>query len=150
MGTVYLAEHTLLGSRAAIKVLRPELSEHTGIVQRFFDEARAATRVQHPGIVTVLDFGWQGSRAFLVMEYLTGETLAAAILRSGQLPPVRALHLLRQCAIAMAAAHAGGIVHRDLKPDNIFIIPDPLGGDRVKVLDFGIAKLLGDSWRVRG
>src|SRR6185503_11047667 len=147
MGSVFLAEHTMLGSRAAIKVLRPELSQQQHVVQRFFDEARAATRVADPGIVTVLDFGWHtNGAAYLVMEHLPGETLTRRIRRMGYLPSTQALGLLRQCAMAMAAAHARGIVHRDLKPDNIFIVPDPaVAGERIKVLDFGIAKLVGDG-----
>jgi serine/threonine-protein kinase len=147
MGTVFLGEHVMLGSRAAIKVLRPEYSHQQHVVQRFFDEARAATRVADPGIVTVLDFGWHTSgAAYLVMEHLAGETLTGRIRRAGHLPPAQALAIVRQAAMAMAAAHARGIVHRDLKPDNIFIVPDPaVASERVKVLDFGIAKLLGDS-----
>ncbi len=147
MGTVWLAEHTLLGSRAAIKVLLPEMSEQKRIVERFFDEARAATRIQDPGIVTVLDFGWHSASAYIVMEHLNGETLTARLVKSGTLPPLTALRMLQHCAIAMAAAHARGIVHRDLKPDNIFIVSDPAvpGGERTKVLDFGIAKLIDDA-----
>jgi len=147
MGWVFLAEHTMLGSHAAIKVLRAEHSQQQQVVQRFFDEARAATRVADPGIVTVLDFGWHPTgAAYLVMEHLNGETLSRRVRRAGYLPPAQALAILRQCAIAMAAAHARGIVHRDLKPDNIFIVPDPaIATERVKVLDFGIAKLLGDG-----
>jgi len=147
MGTVYLAEHQLLGSRAAIKVLLPEMCEQQRIVERFFDEARAATRIQDPGIVTVLDFGRTGPSAYIVMEYLNGETLTSRLAREGQLPPLTALRLLQHAALAMAAAHARGIVHRDLKPDNIYIVSDPAvaGGERTKVLDFGIAKLIDDA-----
>jgi serine/threonine-protein kinase len=147
MGTVWLAEHQLLGSRAAIKVLLPDMSVHPKIVQRFFDEARSASRIQDPGIVRVLDFGWHEQRAYLVMEHLAGETLADRIARLHVMPPLQAVRLLQQCAIAMAAAHARGIVHRDLKPDNIFLVPDAAvgGGERIKILDFGIAKLVDDT-----
>ncbi len=147
MGTVWTAEHKLLGSRAAIKVLLPEMSMHPKIVQRFFDEARAATRIQDPGIVTVLDFGWHEESAYLVMEHLSGETITARISRLHLVPPLQAVRLLQQCAIAMAAAHARGIVHRDLKPDNIFLVADAAvtGGERIKILDFGIAKLIDDT-----
>ena len=145
MGEVWLGTHVLIGSSAAIKVLRPACSESKSIVQRFFDEARAATRIDHPSIVTVYDFGWHEGRAYLVMELLRGETLAQAIAQAGRLEAPRALRILRQCATAMAAAHAAGIVHRDLKPDNIYLVPDPLVGERVKILDFGIAKLVGDD-----
>ncbi|MBL0215788.1 MAG: protein kinase [Myxococcales bacterium] len=145
MGAVWLAEHTMLGSKVAIKVLRPELSQNQGIVQRFFDEARAASRVNHPNIVSVVDFGWQQSTAYLVMEHLQGQTVTRAIYQTGRVAPERALFIVREAAVAMAAAHAVQIIHRDLKPDNIFLVPDLSGGERVKVLDFGIAKLLGDS-----
>ena len=147
MGTVWLAEHQLLGSRAAIKVLLPDMSVHPKIVQRFFDEARSASRIQDAGIVRVLDFGWQDQRAYLVMEHLAGETLADRIMRLHLMPPILAVRLLQQCAIAMAAAHARGIVHRDLKPDNIFLVPDAAvtGGERIKILDFGIAKLIDNT-----
>ncbi len=147
MGSVWLAEHQLLGSRAAIKVLLPDMSVHPKIVQRFFDEARSASRIQDPGIVRVLDFGWHEQRAYLVMEHLAGETLAGRMERLHVMPPVEAVRLLQQCAIAMAAAHARGIVHRDLKPDNIFLVPDAavIGGERIKILDFGIAKLVDQT-----
>src|SRR5688572_20273390 len=113
MGTVYLAEHQLLGSKAAIKVLLPEMSEQKRIVERFFDEARAATRIHDPGIVTVLDFGWHNASAYIVMEHLKGETVATRLIRLDKLPIMTALRILQHCAIAMAAAHARGIVHRD-------------------------------------
>ena len=145
MGAVWAAEHVLLGSKAAIKVLRTELSQNQSIVQRFFDEARAASRVNHPNIVTVIDFGWQRDVAYLVMEHLPGTTVTRAIHQAGRVPPVRALWIVRESALAMAAAHAVNIVHRDLKPDNLFLVPDHNGGERLKVLDFGIAKLVGDA-----
>ena len=143
MGTVWLAEHKLLGSRAAIKVLQPGMSSQEKIVQRFFDEARAATRIRDPGIVTVLDFGWHNGDAYLVMELLSGATLTQR-LGMARMPPLQAMRLVQMAALAMAAAHARGIIHRDLKPDNIFIVSDPAvpGGERVKILDFGIAKLI--------
>jgi serine/threonine-protein kinase len=145
MGAVWAAEHVLLGSKAAIKVLRTELSQNQSIVQRFFDEARAASRVNHPNIVTVIDFGWQRDVAYLVMEHLPGTTVTRAIYQAGRVPPARALWIVRESAVAMAAAHAVNIVHRDLKPDNLFLVPDHNGAERLKVLDFGIAKLLGDA-----
>ncbi|HET9989944.1 MAG TPA: serine/threonine-protein kinase [Kofleriaceae bacterium] len=143
MGTVWVAEHQLLGSRAAIKVLLPDLSKQDKIVQRFFDEARAATRIRDPGIVTVHDFGWHQGDAYIVMELLTGETLTQR-LGIGRMAPLQAVRLIQLCGLAMAAAHARGIIHRDLKPDNIFVVADPAvpGGERIKLLDFGIAKLL--------
>src|SRR5262245_42206943 len=143
MGVVHAAEHALLGRRAAIKVLRSELSRNEDAVTRFFNEARAAAAIRHPGIVEVYDFGWtDDGAAFLVMERLEGESLTQRLSRV----PFRwqaALAIARQIAGALAAAHALGIIHRDLKPDNIFLVPDPdvPGGERIKLLDFGVAKL---------
>jgi serine/threonine-protein kinase len=146
MGTVYAAEHTLLGRAAAIKVLLPHLSQDQDVVTRFFNEARAATAIRHPGIIEVYDFGWtpEGA-AFIVMEHLQGETLSRRSER-GRFGWQAALSVVRQIAGALAAAHAKGIIHRDLKPDNIFMVLDPEvpGGERIKLLDFGIAKLAGE------
>ena len=147
MGAVYAGEHALLGRPAAIKVLLPELSQKQDIVMRFFNEARAATAIRHPGIVEIYDFGWtpEGA-AFIVMEHLEGETLARRATR-GRMPWAMVLAITRQIAGALGAAHGKGIVHRDLKPDNIFLVRDPEvpGGERIKLLDFGIAKLAGDT-----
>jgi len=148
MGAVYVAEHTLLGRRAAIKVLLPELSAHKEIVQRFFNEARAVTQVADPGIVQVFDFGYdQQGNAFIVMELLEGEPMDQRLVRIGRFAPVDCLRLMRQICTSLQAAHAKGVVHRDLKPENIFIVGDPAvtGGERAKILDFGIAKLSGDE-----
>jgi serine/threonine protein kinase len=147
MGAVYAAEHALLGRPAAIKVLLPELSQKQEIVMRFFNEARAATAIRHPGIVEIYDFGWtpEGA-AYIVMEHLEGETLSRRASHA-RLSWQTALAIARQIAGALGAAHAKGIVHRDLKPDNIFLVLDPEvpGGERIKLLDFGIAKLAGDT-----
>ncbi len=143
MGVVYLAEHTLLGRRAAVKMLLPEFSLNRDIVTRFFNEARAATAIRHPGIVEIYDFGFDSDgAAFIVMEFLHGVSLADR-LSHGRVSPQGVLVIARQVASALAAAHAAGIVHRDLKPDNVFLVPDPdvRGGERIKLLDFGIAKL---------
>ncbi|TMQ19215.1 MAG: serine/threonine protein kinase [Deltaproteobacteria bacterium] len=147
MGAVYAGEHTLLGRPAAIKVLLPELSQKQDVVTRFFNEARAATAIRHPGIIEIYDFGWTSEgAAFIVMEHLEGDTLARRSARSPFRWPA-VLAIARQIAGALGAAHAKGIVHRDLKPDNVFLVPDPEvpGGERIKLLDFGIAKLAVDS-----
>jgi serine/threonine-protein kinase len=147
MGTVFLGEHTLLGRHAAIKVLLPELSSKRESVDRFFNEARATTVISDPGIVQVFDFGFTADKtAYIVMELLEGEQLNLRLQRLGALAPSDALRITRQVAGSLGAAHAAGIVHRDLKPDNLFMIRDPEapGGERPKILDFGIAKL-GDS-----
>src|SRR5689334_23378485 len=144
MGVVYAAEHVVLGSKAAVKMLQPRHSFDQETVTRFFNEARAATRIKHPGIIGVFDFGKHSSgSAYLVMELLEGETLHQRIRRLGRMTARDALVVGRQIASALDAAHTAGIVHRDLKPHNLFIVADPdlPGGERVKVLDFGIAKL---------
>jgi serine/threonine protein kinase len=149
MGTVFLGEHTLLGRRAAVKVLYPQFSVRQDIIDRFFIEARATTTIGDPGIVQIFDFGIQDGVAFIVMEHLVGETLLERLRAHGALPEAEVLRLARQLALSLHAAHARGVVHRDLKPDNVFIVADPeaVGGERTKILDFGIAKLTDDPDR---
>src|SRR5215475_9414682 len=152
MGSVWLAEHIALGRRAALKVLHPEFSNRPDIVTRFFNEARAATAIPDPGIVQNFDFGQHvDGSAYIVMELLDGEPLDHRLKREGALSLGDGLRLMRQVASTLGAAHARGIVHRDLKPENIFIVRDPEvpGGERAKVLDFGIAKLAGDQGTVK-
>src|ERR1043165_1263000 len=150
MGAVYLARHVTLGRPAAIKVLHPSLSSNQDMVSRFFNEARAATAVRNPGIVEVFDFGvLEDGSAYIVMEFLEGENLGARI-RRGRLPVAATMTIVRAMARALQAAHEQGIVHRDLKPDNVFLVPDSelASGERVKPLDFGIAKLAPISGEV--
>jgi eukaryotic-like serine/threonine-protein kinase len=147
MGAVYVGHHTLLGRRAAIKVLLPALSAREDLVNRFFNEARAATSISDPGVVQIFDFGYHtDGSAFIIMEYLDGESLDARLARFGRLAVSDALRLTRQVATSLAAAHAQNIVHRDLKPENIYLVRDPEveSGERAKILDFGIAKLSDD------
>jgi len=148
MGTVYLAEHALLGRRVALKVLLPSFSRDHDIVRRFFNEARAVASISDPGIVQVFDFGIHSDGcAYIVMELLEGEPLDARLRRHGRLSPLDAVRLIRQAADSLAAVHARGIIHRDLKPENLFAVGDPAvtGGERLKILDFGIAKLTVDD-----
>jgi serine/threonine protein kinase len=154
MGAVYLVEHTMLGRKAALKVLHPEMSANQEMVQRFFNEARAASAIKSPGIVEIYDFGYHtNGSAYIVMELLEGESLSMRLnrYRSQQvpqaLPSSQALIIARQIASALAPAHRAGIVHRDLKPDNIYLVPDTeaASGERAKILDFGIAKLSSDG-----
>ncbi len=144
MGKVYLARHAAMGRTSAVKVLHPDLSRDPRLVSRFFTEARAADSIAHPSIVHIYDCGTlpEGS-PYIVMEYLAGETLRGRLLR-GPLPPRQAVELAKQAASALGAAHDKGIVHRDLKPENLFLVADASapGGKRVKILDFGLAKLL--------
>jgi serine/threonine protein kinase len=147
MGVVYLGQHQIIGRLAAIKLLRPELSANQEMVGRFFNEARTAALIRHPGLVDIYDFGWlEDGSAYIVMEYIEGETLAQALARHGRLAVDLIAVIGRQMATALAAAHAKGIVHRDLKPENVFLMPDEDMdfGVRTRILDFGIAKLGGD------
>lgn len=147
MGAVYLAEHELMGKQAAVKVLLPQHCAVPEVVTRFFNEAKSASMIKHPGIVDIYDFGKQDDgSAFIVMELLEGEELSELLQREGRLPSHRVALLGQQMAKALEAAHKLGIVHRDLKPDNVFLEPDEAakGGVRPKILDFGIAKLGGD------
>jgi serine/threonine-protein kinase len=143
MGQVFLAEHRHLKRKAALKLLAPELVGRPDLLERFFLEARATSAIAHPGIVQIFDCEIDATgRPYIVMEYLTGETLAALLARRGPLAPASAARMARTMAEALSAAHAQGIVHRDLKPENVFVQAQP--ADSVKLLDFGIAKLAGE------
>ena len=143
MGEVYVGTQQIVQTRVAIKLLREDISSDRQHVQRFFNEAITASKIKHAGIVKIFDVGFHGQRAFLIMEYLEGESLAARIRR----PPRVALHEIvdttAQLASILDATHAASVTHRDLKPDNIFVVADAelASKRRVKVLDFGIAKL---------
>ena len=141
MGAVYRAEHTMMRRDLAIKVLLPELGGKEEFVRRFEREAESASRLTHPNIITVTDFGHtpEGS-LFLVMEFLAGESLSDAI-HAGPMPTERALAIHRQILRALEHAHAAGVVHRDLKPENIMLVERDGQRDVVKILDFGIAKV---------
>lgn len=146
MGLVFAGRHTRTHKRVAIKFLLETLDpEH---VARFRQEAEVASRIGHPNIIKVLDFDTLPSgTTYIVMEYLEGESLAAR-LRRGRLGVSAALPILRQIASALHAAHGAGVIHRDLKPDNVFLIPrerDGVAVDHVKVLDFGVSKVLGST-----
>ncbi len=142
MGAVYVATHDVLQRKVAIKVLRTELTTSDEMVQRFVNEARAASAIRHPSIIEVHDFGYtDDGQAYLVMEYLEGQSLAHRLQQRGKLPEDEAVRIIRGISGALSAAHAKAIIHRDLKPDNIFMVKDQEIGERAKILDFGIAKL---------
>jgi serine/threonine-protein kinase len=144
MGAVYLAEHPAIGRRVAVKVLHKNYIRDENLLTRFLNEARAANAIRHPNIIEILDSGTiADGTPFLVMELLEGESLGTRIRRDGALPIQTAVEFCYQTASALGAAHKKGIVHRDLKPDNLFVVPDPHEPERerIKVLDFGIAKL---------
>jgi serine/threonine protein kinase len=142
MARVYEARHRFLGHRVAIKLLYPEHCTDRHLVRRFCNEGRAAAAVEHPGLVRYFDVGrTPEGDVYLVMELLVGESLHRRLMR-GPLSEAAAVAIGRQIASALAASHAHGLVHRDVKPENVFLMLDPEvpGGERVKVLDFGIAK----------
>ena len=144
MGAVYLAEHPAIGRRVAVKVLHKNYIRDENLLTRFLNEARAANAIRHPNIIEILDSGTiADGTPFLVMELLEGESLGTRIRRDGALSIQTAVEFCYQTASALGAAHKKGIVHRDLKPDNLFVVPDPHDPERerIKVLDFGIAKL---------
>src|ERR1700749_80180 len=145
MGAVYLATHLGPGRSVAVKLIAPQFMRNPEFVERFKREARAAGRLRHPNVVDVTDFGFAkvktGQVAYLVMEYLDGCTLGDVLAEEKRLPLEWVADILDQVCSAVHEAHQQGIVHRDLKPDNIWLEPNRLGSYRVKVLDFGIAKL---------
>ena len=149
MGRVYLAEHVLIGRRAAIKVLAAEIADNEDFVSRFFTEARAVNDIRHPNIVEVTDFGTFGKVPFIVMELLDGETLEQRLAHVRLLDAAAAARVVAQVAAAVGAGHEHGMVHRDLKPANIFLRNHPDYPDFVKVLDFGIAKLVAGDRNVQ-
>jgi serine/threonine-protein kinase len=141
MGSVYLGEQALIGSKVAVKVLHEHLASDASLVQRFYAEARAVNLIGHPNIVNIFDMNVVPPRRYyLIMEYLEGEPLSSA--PPGPMPPEHALPILIQVCQALQAAHGRGVVHRDLKPENIFLCRRD-GPPFVKILDFGIAKLFG-------
>src|SRR5215831_8715853 len=145
MGVVYRAEHVTIGQKVAVKLLRPEYRRNKDLVARSLNEARAAALIDDPGIVRVFDHGWlRDGSPYLMMELLSGESLRARLMRDAVIPWPMASALMRQAARVVGAVHKSGIVHRDLKPENLFLCTDPEMpfGVRLKVLDFGIAKLV--------
>lgn len=145
MGVLYVAEHLLIGRRVALKVIASEIAHHPEAVTLFFREARAANQINHPNIIQITDLveGFADSPTFLVMEILDGYTLREVLDQEKALTPIRVAEIGARIADAMAAAHRVGVIHRDLKPDNIFMCVG--GASEIKILDFGIANLSGDS-----
>ena len=141
MGTVYLAEHVKMGRKAALKVMNPGMNSDPDAIARFNREAANASRLNHPNVCGIYDFGeTPDGLIYLAMEFIEGESLTSLIEKNGHPAAPRAASIIHQAADALALAHDYGIVHRDLKPDNIMIAKGRDGSDLVKVVDFGIAK----------
>src|SRR5947208_12940711 len=144
MGQVYLAEHVKMGRESAIKVLNPSMVYDPDAVARFNREAANASRISHPSVCAIYDFGeTPEGLIYLAMEFIEGQPLTDLLEREGALPVGRAAAIFLQTAEALQAAHDLGIVHRDLKPDNIMLSKRKGGGETVEVVDFVIAKAVG-------
>ncbi len=143
MGEVVLAQHMTLGKRVAIKIMHPQYRGDTATEQRFIQETRAAARIHHDNVVGISDFGRTvDGRMFFVMEYLEGEDLGKTLRREGPMPWRRVVHIASQVVRAIGEAHRRGVLHRDIKPGNCFRVTRDGDPDFIKVLDFGLAKLL--------
>ena len=142
MGAVYLAQHTAIKKRVALKLLHADTSQNPELVARFEREAVAAANIDHPNVTAATDFGRaESGQFFLVLEYLEGKRLRD-VLSDGPMPPLRAIHIIEQVALALERTHQIGVIHRDLKPENIMLVSRQGDPDFVKVLDFGLAKVV--------
>jgi serine/threonine protein kinase/Tfp pilus assembly protein PilF len=142
MAVTYRARDTVLSAAVALKVIDRSVAENPGVRSRFLREARAAAQIRHPNVARVSHYGEQDGECFYVMELVEGETLEAKVRREGPMPLALALEVIEQAARALAAAEKCGVVHRDIKPSNIMLESDPSGSLIVKVIDYGIAKIL--------
>ncbi|QUV83809.1 serine/threonine-protein kinase [Chloracidobacterium aggregatum] len=146
MGAVYRARHVLMDTHLAIKVLHPSLVSDATSVARFQREAQAMARIRHSNAIAVTDFGVTEDQInYIVMELFEGESLRKVLEREKKLPYATAIAIARQVCGALEAAHRSGVIHRDIKPENIFLSPQPDGSYFVKVIDFGIAKIVTDT-----
>ena len=143
MGAVYQAEHALIEKKIALKILFQDLTRRPDLVARFLQEAKSASRIGHENVIDISDFGQlPDGLVFIAMEYLDGMDLGRALKTQGPLHWNRARPILMQIAKGLRAAHGNGIIHRDMKPENVYLIQREGRPDFVKVLDFGIAKII--------
>jgi len=145
MGAVFAATDLESGAPVAVKVLHSALADQPDLLERFFQEARAAAALSHPNVVEVLDTGLEDHVAYIALELLEGESLGARLSRERRLSPAEALRVLLPVIDALVTAHDTKILHRDLKPENVFLAVDADGTETVKLLDFGLAKLLENA-----
>jgi serine/threonine protein kinase len=149
MGFVFEAKHTLLGKRVALKLLKPDLAQNADHVSRFLREAKLSSQLAHPNVVSVSDFGLdEQNHIYLVVELLTGQSLAEMLEGDEAVGPREAFSIIRQVCRALEVAHTAGVIHRDLTPRNVFVAQISGRNDCVKLLDFGISRLLGGEDRV--
>src|SRR6201988_5324191 len=142
MGTTYRRRDTVLNSVVALKRIHRDTARDSEARSRCLREARTAAQIRHPNVARVSHYGEQDGECFYVMELVEGETLEMRVRRDGPMPLALALEVIKQAARALAAAEACGVVHRDIKPSNIMLESDPSGASIVKVIDYGIAKIL--------
>jgi serine/threonine protein kinase/Tfp pilus assembly protein PilF len=145
MAITYRARDTVLNSLVALKVIDRKVAQNPGARSRFLREARAAANIRHPNVARVTYYGEQDGECFYAMELVEGETLEARVRRDGRMPLAVALDVIEQAARALAAAEACGVVHRDIKPSNVMLESDPSGALRVKLIDYGVAKVMGSQ-----
>jgi serine/threonine protein kinase len=145
MGEVFLAEHVRIKRKSAVKVMRRSMISDPTSVMRFNREAENASQISHPNVAAVYDFGETNGLIYLAMEYIEGEPLSHTLAREGALSPVRVGEIIRQSADALSVAHQIGMLHRDLKPENIMLSQTRAGLDQVKIVDFGIARVIGSD-----
>src|SRR5438128_13408 len=142
MAITYRARDTVLNSLVALKVIDHKVAQNPGARSRFLREARAAANIRHPNVARVTYYGEQDGECFYAMELVEGETLEARVRREGPMPLAVALNVIEQAARALAAAEACGVVHRDIKPSNVMLEADASGALRVKLIDYGVAKVM--------
>jgi serine/threonine protein kinase len=148
MGIVYQARHKELGRQIVIKVIERSLLDQPDALERFRREVRAAAQLSHPNIVIAYDAEQAGDLFLLVMEFVPGQSLAEVLEKKGPLPVASACHYMRQVALGLKHAHERGMVHRDIKPSNLILMPEPKG--QVKILDFGLAKIISECSASKG